>query len=33
MYSIQYRLEVIAPFVHLGIDLCGSVRVCLPMID
>lgn len=33
VHSIKYRLEVVAPLVHFGVDLCGSIGVGLPVID
>ena len=33
VHGVKYRLKVIAPLVHLGVDFCGSIGVGLPMID
>jgi hypothetical protein len=33
MHSVEYRLEVVAPLIHFGVDLCGSIGVGLPVID
>ena len=33
MHGVEYRLEVVAPLIHFGVDFCGSVGVGLPMID
>jgi hypothetical protein len=33
VHGVKYRLKVIAPLVHLGVDFCGSIGVGLPVID
>jgi len=33
MHGVEYRLEIVAPLVHLSVDLCGSVGVGLTVVD
>jgi hypothetical protein len=33
MRTVEYRFEVVAPFVHFGINFRRSVRVSLSMVD
>ena len=33
MHGVKYRLEVVAPLVHLGVDFCRSVGIGLPVVD